>query len=101
MFYFNIIELLKKSYVDSSHGNSRKTRDSSSVFNDKGFNFDIIKLTNLDGFTIYLSPSLVNELANEKYFADSLGGDNILRFIQTLENYIKVFVSNIVSKISK
>ena len=89
-----IIELPKKSYVDSLHESSRNRRDLSSVFNDQDNEFDNKKLTNLDSITVNRNPNLDNELANKKYIDDELDKNIVLRFNQTLENYLKVSVGN-------
>ena len=52
------------------------------------------KLTKLDSITVNRNPSLDNEIANEKFVDDSVEESNILRFIQTLEKYVKVSVGN-------
>ena len=89
-----IIELPTKSYVDSLHEINRDRRDLSSVFNDQDSEFDNNKLTNLDSITVNRNPNLDNELSNKKYVDDSIGEGTILRFSQTLENYLKVSVEN-------
>ena len=61
---------------------------------DQDYEFDNIKLTNLDSITVNRSPKSDNELANKKYFADSLVEDTLVKFIQTLQNYLKVFLGN-------
>ena len=87
-----IIELPTKSYVDSSHESSRNRGDLSSVFNDQNNEFDRIKLTNLDSFTVYRNPTLDTELSCKKYVDGSIGEGTLLRFIKTLTNYLKVSV---------
>ena len=52
------------------------------------------KLTNLDSITVNRNPTSENKLANKKYVDDSVGDGTILRFNQTLENYLKVSVEN-------
>ena len=89
-----VIELPTKSYVDSLHEINRDRRDLSSVFNDQDSEFDNNKLTNLDSITVNRNPNLDNELSNKKYVDDSIGEGTILRFSQTLENYLKVSVGN-------
>ena len=89
-----IIELPTKSYVDSLHESSRNRRDLSSVFNDQDNEFDNNKLTNLDSVTVNRNPNSDDELSNKKYVDDSIGEGTILRFNQTLENYLKVSVAN-------
>ena len=89
-----VIELPTKSYVDSLHESSRNRRDLSSVFNDQDNEFDNIKLTNLDSITVNRYPNLDNELANKKDIDVELDKNTVLRFNQTLENYLKVSVGN-------
>ena len=89
-----IIELPTKSYVDSLHEINRDRRDLSSVFNDQDNEIDNNKLTNLDSFTVNRDPNLDNELSNKKYVDNSIREGTLLRFNQTLENYLKVSVGN-------
>ena len=96
-----IIELPTKSYVDSLHEINRDRRDLSSVFNDQDSEFDNNKLTNLDSITVNRNPNLDNELSNKKYVDDSIGEGTLLRFNQTLENYLKVSVGNDIYNLTK
>ena len=89
-----IIELPTKSYVDSLHEINRDRRDLSSVFNDPDTEFDNNKLSNLDSITVNRDPNLENELSNKKYADNSIAEGTLLRFNQTLENYLKVSVGN-------
>ena len=89
-----IIELPTKLCVDGLHEINRNRRDLSSVFNDQDTEFDNNKLSNLDSVTVNRNPNLDNELSNKKYVDDSIGECTILRFSQTLENYLKVSVGN-------
>ena len=82
------------SYIDNLHEINRNKRDLSSVFNDQDNEFDNNKLTNLDSVTVNREPCSDNELANKKYVDESLGGGNLSRFNQTLQNYLKVSVGN-------
>ena len=82
------------SYVDNLHEINRNRRDLSSVFNDKNDESDYYELTKLDSFTVNRGPSSDNELANKNYTDDSIGECTIVRFNQTLENYLKVSVGN-------
>ena len=52
------------------------------------------KLTNIDSITVNRNPSLDKELANKKYIDDSIAEGTLLRFNQTLTNYLKVSVGN-------
>ena len=56
-------------------------------FNDK-------KLTNIDSLTVNRNPISDNELANKKYIDVELDKNTIVRFNQTLTNYLKVSVGN-------
>ena len=82
------------SYVNELHEINRNKRDLSSVFNDQDNEFDNNKLTNLDSVTVNRNPNLDNELANKKYIDDELDKNTVLRFNQTLQNYLKVSVGN-------
>ena len=82
------------SYIDELHEINRNRRDLSSVFNDQDNEFDNNKLTNLDSVTVSRNPTSDNELANKKYIDDELDKNTVHRFIQTLENYLKVSVGN-------
>ena len=96
-----ILEIPTKSYVDSLHGNSRNRRDLSSVLNDQDNEFHNNKLTNLDSVTVNRKPSSDNELSNKKYIDDSIGEATLLRFNQTLENYLEGSVGNDTYKLTK
>ena len=96
-----IKELPTESYVDSLHEIYRKRRDLSSVFNDQDKEFDNKKPTKLDCNTVIRYPSSDYELANKKYIDDSIGEGTIVRFNQTLENYLKVSVGNDTCNLTK
>ena len=89
-----ILELPTKSYVDSLHESSRNRRDLSSVFNDQGNEFDKKKKTKIDSVVVIRNPNIDNELSKKKYVDDSIGEGTIVKFIQTLENYLKVSFCN-------
>ena len=59
------------------------------------------KLTNLDSVTVNRNRSLENELSTEKYIDDELDKNTIIRFNQTLENYLKVSAGNDVYNLTK
>ena len=86
----NIIELPSKSNVDSLHESNRTRRDLSSVFNDQDNEFDNNKLTDLGSITVIRDPNLDNVLSNKKYVDGSKGEGTLLRFNQTVQNYLKV-----------
>ena len=97
-------QVITKAYVDQFHQeNERSRRDLKIDFYDEST--DIVKnnqdndlndkkLTNLDSITVNREPILNNELANKKYIDDELDKNTILRFNQTLQNYLKVSVGN-------
>ena len=82
------------SYINELHEINRNKRELSSVFNDQHNEFDNNKLTNSDSVTVNRNPRLDNELANQKYIDDELDKNTVLRFNQTLQNYLKVSVGN-------
>ena len=52
------------------------------------------KLINLDSIRVNRNPTSDNELSNKKYIDDQLDKNTIVRFNQTLENYLKVSIAN-------
>ena len=95
-----IIEMPTKPYVENLHKINRKRRDLSSVVNDHDNEFDN-NPTNLDGLTVIWNPILDNEVSNNKNAVDSIGGNNILKFNQTLQIFLKVSVGNDVYNLTK
>ena len=83
-----------RSNIDNLHEINRKRRDLTTVFNDQDNEFENNILTNLDSITVKRNPTLDNELSNKKYIDDELNKNTIVRFNQTLENYLKVSVGN-------
>ena len=73
---------------------SKNRRDLSSVFNDQVNEFDNNKSTHLASVSVNRNPSSDKELWNKKNIDDELDKNTILRFNQTLENYLKVSVGN-------
>ena len=96
-----ITDLPTKNFVDSLQESSRNRRDLSSVFNDQDNEFDSNKLTNLDSVTVNRNLSSDNEVSNKKYVDDSIGEGILLRFNQTLTNYLKVSVGNDTCNLTK
>ena len=88
-------------YVDGLHEFNRNRRDLSSVFNDQDNDFDNNKLLNLDSVTVNRGPSSYIELANKKNIDDEFDKKTVLRFNQTLENYLKVSVGNETNNLTK
>ena len=89
------------SYVDNLQEINRNRRDLSSVFNDQDNELHNNKLANLDSVTVNRNPNLDNELANKKYVDESIGEGKVLRFNQTLQNYLKVSVGNDTNNLTK
>ena len=52
------------------------------------------KLTNLHSIVVNRNPTLDNELVNKKELDDEVDKNTVLRFNQTLENYLEVSVGN-------
>ena len=99
-----IIEIPTKAYFDSLHEeNERSRRDlgidfyeesSDLVKNNQDNHLNDNKLTNINSITVNRDPTSDNELVNKKYIDDELDKNTINRFIQTLQNYLKVSVGN-------
>ena len=97
-------EVITKSYVDQFHQENERSRrnlgidfyDESSdlVKNNQDNDFDDNKLTNIDSITINRNHTSDNEVANKKYIDDELDKNTVLRFNQTLQNFLKVSVGN-------
>ena len=97
-------EVITKAYVDQFHQENERSRrnvgidfyneSSDLVENNQDNDLYDIKLTNLDSITINRNPSSDNEVANKKIFDDELDENTVLRFNQTLENYLKVPAGN-------
>ena len=104
-------EVITKAYVDQFHqDNERSRRDvgldfynesSDLVKNNQDNNFNNNKLTNLDSITINRNPTSDNEVSNKKYIDDSIGEGTLLRFNQTLQNYLKVSLGNVIYNLTK
>ena len=104
-------EVITKAYVDQFHQENERSRrdlgidfyDESSdlVKNNQDNDFNDNKLINLDSITINRNPTLDNEVSNKKYVEDSIGTGTLLRFNQTLQNYLKVSVGSDIYKLNK
>ena len=104
-------EVITKAYLDQFHQeNERSRRDlgidfynesSDLVKNNQDNDFNDNKIINLDSITINRNPTLDNEVSNKKYVDDSIGADTMLRFNQTLQNYLKVSVGSDIYKLTK
>ena len=97
-------EVITEAYVDQFHQeNERSRRDvgldfynesSDLVKNNQDNDLKDNKLINLDSTSVNRKPSSDNELASKKYIDDELDKNTVLRFNQTLQNYLKVSVGN-------
>ena len=97
-------EVITKAYVDQFHQESERSRrdvgldfyDESSdlVKNNQDSDFNDNKMRYVDSITVYRTFSSDNKVANKKYNDDSIDESTILRFNQTLENYLKISVGN-------
>ena len=97
-------QVTTKAYVDQFHQeNERSRRDvgldfyeesSDVVKNNQDKVLNENKLTNLNLITINNNPADNNHLSNKKSFDDELDKNTIVRFSQTLQNYLKVTVGN-------
>ena len=106
-----IIEIPTKTYINSLHEeNERSRRDlgidfynesSDLVKNNQDNNFNNYKLTNINSITINNNPTDGNHVSNKKYVDNELDTNTIVRFNQTLQNYLKVSVGNDIYDLTK
>ena len=95
-------EVITKAYVDQFHQeNERSRRDLGIDFHDESNDlvknnqdndFNNNKLPNFDSITVNGNPTSDNEISNKKYINIELDKNTIVRFNQTLQNYLKVSV---------
>ena len=93
-------EVITKAYVDQFHQeNERSRRDlgidfynesNDLVKNNQDNDFNDNKLINIDSFQVNRNPISDNEVSNKKYIDDSIAEGTLVRFNQTLTNYLKV-----------
>ena len=104
-------QVITKAYVDQFHlENERSRRDVGLDFHNESNDlvkinqdndFNDNKLTNIDSITINRNPTLDNQVSNKKYIDDSIGEVTLLRFNQTLSNYLKVSVGDTIYNLTK
>ena len=104
-------EVITKAYVDQFHQqNERSRRDLGIYFYDESTdlvrnsqNNDLNdkKLTNIDSITVKREATLDNDLSSKKHIDDELAKNTVVRFNQTLQNYLKVTVGNDVYNLTK
>ena len=93
-------QLITNAYVDQFHQENEQSRrdlaidfcnESSDLVKNKQENdFNDKKLTNIDSVTGNGNPTSDNEVANKNYVDNSIGDGNVLRFNETLENYLSL-----------
>ena len=96
--------VVTKAYVDEIHNDNERIRrdlrlsfyneEVDLVKDNQDNDFNHKKITNINSITANREPTSNNELANKKYFDESIGDGNVLRFNQTLENYLKISVGD-------
>ena len=96
--------VITKAYVDQIHnvidrirrdlGLSFYNEEVDLVRNNQDIDFKDKKLANIISITVNREPTSKNELANKKFVDDSIGDGNVLRFNQTLENYLRISVDD-------
>ena len=97
-------EVITKAYVDQFRQENERSRGDLglSLYNEEA---DLVKynrnndlndnkLTILGCITVNRNPISDNEIGNKKYIDDELDKNTIVRFNQTLRNYLKVSVGN-------
>ena len=94
-----------KAYVDQFHnGNERNRRDLGLSFyneevglvkNNEDNDFIDNKLTKINSITINNNPTDDNHVCNKKYIDDELDKNTIVRYNQTLQNYLKYLLAMI------
>ena len=104
-------QVITKSFVDQfQQENERSRRDLGIDFyneariivkNIQNNNLNDNTLTNINSITIKNNPTDDNHVSNKKYIDDELDKNTIVRFNQTLENYLKVSVGNVIYKLAK
>ena len=63
------------------------------VKNNQDNDFNDNKLTKIDSITVNRNPSSDDEISNKKYIDDEIDKNTIVKFNQTLENYLSTKVS--------
>ena len=97
-------QVITKACLDQFHRKNEQSRrdvaldfhgeSSDLVKNNQDNDSNDNKLTNIVSIAVNRNPSSDNEVSNKKYIDDQLDKKTIVRFNQTLENYLKVSVAN-------
>ena len=103
--------VITKAYVDQFHQeNERSRRDlgidfynesSDLVKKNKDNDFNDKKLTNIDSIAVNRNPNSDNEVSNKKNVNDESDKNTMVRFNQTLENYLRVSVGSDIYNLTK
>ena len=104
-------EVITKAYVDQFHQEKEISRrdlgidfyneSNDLVKNNQDKNLNDNKLTNINSITINNNPTNDNHVSNKKYIDNELNKNTIVRFNQTLQNYLKVSVGNDMYNLTK
>ena len=104
-------EVITKTYVDQFHQENERSRrdlglgfyneDIDLVKNNQDNDFNDNKLTNINSIVINNNPTDDNHVSNKKYIDDELDKNTIVRFSQTLSNYLKVSVGSDIYNLTK
>ena len=104
-------EVITKAYADLFHQENERSRrnlgidfyneSDDIVKNNQDNNFNDNTLTNVNSITINNNPSDDDHVTNKKYIDDQLDKNTIVRFNQTLTNYLKVSVGSDIYHLSK
>ena len=97
-------QVITKAYVDQFHQENEQSRrdlgidfyneSDDIVKNNQDNDFNDNKLTNIDSIQVDRNPISDNEVSNKKYIDDSIAEGALVRFNQTLTNYLKVSVGS-------
>ena len=104
-------EILTKAFVHQFHQENERSRrdvgldfyDESNdlVKNNQDNDLNDKKITNINSIRINNNPTNDNHVSNKKYIDDELDKNTVVRFSQTLQNYLKVSVGNDTYNLSK
>ena len=104
-------QVITKAYVDQFHQENERSRrglgidfyneSSDIVKNNQDNDLNDNKLTNINSITINNNPTDNNHVSNKKYIDDELDKNTMVRFNQTLENYLKVSVGSNIYNLTK
>ena len=104
-------EVVTKSYVDQFHSDNERSRrdlgidfynESNILFkNNQDNDLNDKKLKNINSITNNNNPSDDNHVCNKKYVDDELDKNTIVRFNQTLTNYLEISVGNDIYHLTK